>query len=101
MVCGVFVFVWWLFWGVLWAFCVYMCGRFGVRFVRLWVFSVGCGFRFSRGGVCLASFSPCHYCLKIEGGGVAALVVHRRSFLLSRAFSALGCSAVRLGHRRS
>ena len=67
-----------------------MCGLFGVRLVRVWVFSVGCGFRFSRGWVCLASFSPCHYCLKIEGGvlvAVGAGLVHHRSSLLSRAFS--------------
>ena len=40
-----------------------------MRFVRLWVFSVGWVFWLSRGWVCLASFSPCHYCLEIEGGG--------------------------------
>lgn len=42
--------------GVLWVFCVYMCGGCGVCLVRVWVVLGGVGSWFSCGWVCLASF---------------------------------------------
>ena len=67
-----------------------------MRFVRLWVFSVGWVFWLSRGWVCLASFSPCHYCLEIEGGGG----VRWRGLWTGSAFYALRTQPPRFGHRR-
>ena len=44
--------------------------------VRLRLSCMGCWVR-------LASFSPCHYCLEIEGGGVGTTTVCILSYLLS------------------
>ena len=106
MVCGVFVFVVCVFSSVFGVFRACFCLHVWTCWVWLWlgfgwgVLVVGCPW------VCCVLIFPVslltRYGRGVVGGQYPAdRLVHRRSFLLSCAFSAMRCPANRLVHRRS